>query len=301
MNKLDRFAGALVGLATGDAVGTTLEFKERGTFEPIDDMIGGGPFRLKPGQWTDDTSMALCLGASLIERGGFSPKDQMKRYCNWQEHGYMSSTGKCFDIGLTTQASLMKFRNTGEPFSGSTDPKKAGNGSLMRLAPAVLAFQSDFPQMMYFVGESSKTTHASPECVQACQIFAEILSRAIEGESKEQILKKTSVKCKGRLLDINNGKFKSKTIDEIDSSGYVVDCLEASLWCFYNTTNFRDAILMAANLGDDADTTAAVTGQIAGAYYGFTNIPKDWVSKLSMIDLIADMAMDLHTMSYPKS
>jgi ADP-ribosylglycohydrolase len=127
--KRDRVRGALIGLAVGDAVGTTVEFKPPGTFEPVTDMVGGGPFRLRPGEWTDDTSMALCLAESLIECGGFNARDQMERYVKWWKTGYLSSTGKFFDIRNTTREALARFLETGDPFAGSTDPRSADNGS----------------------------------------------------------------------------------------------------------------------------------------------------------------------------
>ena len=130
---VDRYRGCLLGLAVGDALGTTLEFQPPGSFEPTADKVGGGPFRLKPGQWTDDTSMALCLAESLIERRGFDPVDQLERYCCWYRTGHLSSTGRCFDIGSTTRAALHRFERTREPCCGSTDPATAGNGSIMRL------------------------------------------------------------------------------------------------------------------------------------------------------------------------
>src|SRR5687767_4800780 len=124
---IERYRGALLGLPIADAVGTTLEFKPPGTFTPIDDMVGGGLFHLKPGQWTDGTSMALCLAASLVERQGFEPRDQMERYVRWWQQGYMSSNGRCFDIGNTVSAALRHFQRSGEPLAGSTEPNTAGN------------------------------------------------------------------------------------------------------------------------------------------------------------------------------
>ena len=128
----DKYRGALLGLAVGDALGTTLEFKAPGTFKPITGMIGGGPFDLEPGQWTDDTSVALCLAESLIEKRSFDPKDQMDRYCRWRDPGYLSSTGRCFDIGNTVQNALSTYLRTSNPLSGSESPTTAGNGPLMR-------------------------------------------------------------------------------------------------------------------------------------------------------------------------
>ncbi len=161
MDLLERFQGSLLGLAVGDAVDTTLKFRPRGSFEPITDMIGGGPFDLEAGQWTDDTSMALCLAESLIEKKGFDPYDQMKKYLLWYLIGYMSSTGTCFDIGGTTKAALEAFERTGEPFSGPTNPRSSGNGSLMRLAPVPMFFFPDREAMIFYAGESSRTTHGS--------------------------------------------------------------------------------------------------------------------------------------------
>lgn len=136
---VSRARGCLLGLACGDAVGTSVEFSLPGSFEPLTDMVGGGPFQLAPGQWTDDTSMALCLAHSLIERSGFDARDQMNRYINWWQWGYCSATGDCFDIGMTVAASLQRYQATGEPLAGSVEPCTAGNGALMRLAPVVMA------------------------------------------------------------------------------------------------------------------------------------------------------------------
>lgn len=178
MNRLDRYRGALVGLAVGDAVGTTVEFQPRGSIEPLTDMVGGGPFRLKGGQWTDDTSMALCLAESLIARGGFDAHDQMTRYLNWWRWGHRSSTGECFDIGTTVRDALARFERTGDPWAGSDDPQTAGNGSLMRLAPVVLWAHPDLEQAKQLAAASSRTTHAAAEAVEACMLFAELMHRA---------------------------------------------------------------------------------------------------------------------------
>lgn len=184
----DRYRGALVGLAVGDALGTTLEFKSPGSFSPVDDMIGGGPFGLAPGEWTDDTSMALCLAASLVEMRAFDPADQMRRYLDWRRDGYMSSNGRCFDIGITVGAALDRFARSGDPFAGSTDPSSGGNGSLMRLAPEPLscAFQPD--AAIELSGDMPRTTHATPEPVDACRYFAGLVVGALSGESKAALL-----------------------------------------------------------------------------------------------------------------
>ncbi|RLU01839.1 ADP-ribosylglycohydrolase family protein [Ketobacter sp.] len=286
-----RYRGCLLGLAAGDAVGTTLEFREPGSFEPLTDMVGGGPFNLQAGQWTDDTSMALCLAHSLLHCQGFDPADQMQRYCAWRKEGYMSSNGRCFDIGVTVSEALSQFLSTGDPFSGSSNPFSAGNGSLMRLAPVVMYFSPNLQQVIHYCGESSRTTHAALECIDACRYFGSLLHLALTGTEKSRLLNSTEYTPETRKVSaVSRGEYQTKTPAQIKGSGYVVDCLEAALWCFYRTDNFRDAILMAANLGDDADTTAAVCGQIAGAFYGVEGIPAPWRNQLTMAAEIAQLS-----------
>jgi ADP-ribosyl-[dinitrogen reductase] hydrolase len=291
----DKYRGALLGLAVGDALGTTLEFKPPGTFYPIADMIGGGPFSLQPGQWTDDTSMALCLGESLVECRGFDPKDQMERYVRWWDDGYLSSTGRCFDIGITVSGALSRYLQTGEPFAGSTDPHTAGNGSLMRLAPIPLAFRAKSEQALWYAGESSRTTHGAPAAIEACKFYAALILAALSGASKEEILSPTLYH--GSLVpeihEIADGSYKQKNPPAIAGTGYVVKSLEAALWAFYRSDTFEKGALLAANLGDDADTTAAVYGLLAGAMYGVDSIPAKWLEKLAMREFIEQMADEL--------
>jgi ADP-ribosyl-[dinitrogen reductase] hydrolase len=295
----DRFRGCLLGLAAGDAVGTSAEFMPRGSFPPITGMQGGGPFALNPGEWTDDTSMALCLAHSLVEVGGFDAADQMRRYCDWQERGYMSSNGRCFDIGITVSRALERFRRTGEPFSGSSDPRTAGNGSIMRLAPIPMALHGQPELLNQWCADSSRTTHAASECLEACVLLGRMLQRALRGESKEQILfselshdfSQTSI----RLLA--EGHYRAHAPEVLRGSGYVIRSLEAALWCFWSTDNFEEAILTAANLGEDADTTAAVCGQLAGAHYGGRGLPPQWIETLVQADLVLDLADQLMDLS----
>ncbi len=294
IDREQRYQGCLLGLATGDAVGTTLEFQERGSFAPINDMVGGGPFKLKAGQWTDDTSMALCLAHSLVEKKAFEADDQMQRYCRWRDHGYMSSNGRCFDIGVTVSEALSTYQGSGEPFSGPTSPFAAGNGSLMRLAPVVMYYSPEPELVLYYAGESSRTTHGAKECVDACRYFATLLHTAFEGADKQAILTSSLYTPQTKKVSaISSGDYRQKSIDEIIGNGYVINCLEAALWCFANTDNYRDAVLTAANLGDDADTTAAVCGQIAGAFYGVEGIPDGWKAQLHMRTELEALAIQL--------
>ncbi|MDL5037988.1 ADP-ribosylglycohydrolase family protein [Comamonas resistens] len=302
MSTLDRFEGALLGLACGDAVGTTLEFQPRGSFAPLTDMVGGGPFSLKAGQWTDDTSMALCLAESLITKRACDPQDQMARYANWYQWGYWSSTGHCFDIGMATRAAIQEFLRSGNALAGSADPRSAGNGSLMRLAPVALMYGHDEAQLQAMAALSSRTTHAAPECLDACRLFAVALSRALAGGDKQQVLALSSLELDSpRIREIAEGTWMDKSREQISSSGYVVHSLEAALWCFARHDSFEAAVLEVANLGDDADTTAAITGQIAGAFWGRGGIPAHWLAKLHQEQDIRGLALSLHQLSDRRS
>ncbi|MES2403087.1 MAG: ADP-ribosylglycohydrolase family protein, partial [Pseudomonadota bacterium] len=231
IGQVSRYRGCLLGLAIGDAVGTTLEFATRGTFEAIDDMVGGGPFDLEPGQWTDDTSMALCLASSLIECNGFDADDQMRRYCRWRNEGYLSSTGKCFDIGNTVSDALQRYEATGNPYAGSTDPNAAGNGSIMRLAPVPMFYAHDINAAENFAAQSSRTTHGATECVDACRLLARILVRAMRGESKSNVLLADADHSDfaDRIAAVARGNYRGNPTSEIHGTGYVVQSLEAAL------------------------------------------------------------------------
>ncbi len=295
-----RYIGALAGLACGDAVGTTLEFTARDSHPPLTDMVGRGPFGLLAGEWTDDTSMALCLAESLITKSGFDANDQMARYLNWWKWGYMSSTGNCFDIGNTVRAALTRYHNDGNPYAGLEHPSTAGNGSLMRLAPIPLFYYPDTGKIIHYSAESSRTTHAAPEAIECCILFGLVIANALAAKSKAQVLQLDSALFKqDKLIAIANGDYLHKSRAQVTGSGYSVAALEAALWCFHHTDNFEAAILIAANLGDDADTTAAITGQIAGAYYGEPGIPRHWMEKLHMREEIVTMAKRLHEIAMP--
>ncbi|WP_410767713.1 ADP-ribosylglycohydrolase family protein [Fontibacillus sp. BL9] len=304
-SSLDRYKGCLVGLAVGDAIGTTVEFSAPGTFAPVTDMIGGGVFGLRAGQWTDDTSMALCLAESLLDKQGFDPKAQMARYHSWMMYGYLSSTGECFDIGNATKEAILNFERTGEGYSGSQDPNSAGNGSIMRLAPVPMFYGAEPERAIHFAELSSKTTHAATECIDACRGFAACLLGALHGWSKEDILSDKPIKefmgtapLGPKVGEVLGGSYKDSEPPLIRGTGYVVKSLEAALWAFYKSNTYEEGVLLAVNLGEDADTTAAVYGQLAGAYYGFAAIPDHWVNKLAYGDLIEDLAEQLYKHAY---
>lgn len=282
----DRAIGALLGLAVGDAVGTTLEFKSKPRFAVLEDMVGGGPFRLRPGEWTDDTAMALALGDSLIADAALDERDLMDRFLDWHQNGTYSCTGRCFDIGVTTSAALGRYRRNGNPFAGSADPHASGNGALMRLSPVAIRHWRDRQMLVDVAERQTRTTHGSPQTLAASSLYARMLADAIAGKSLTAILT-------GPLSDEVEGGFRGLHRDAITGSGYVVKSLQAAIWAVNRTTSFRSAILLAANLGDDADTTAAIAGQLAGAVYGASCIPADWLAKLAWRERLEDAAAKL--------
>ena len=295
-----RYRGALLGLAVGDALGTTLEFQPPGSFEPIADMLGGGPFGLEPGQWTDDTAMALCLAESLIETKGFDPVDQLRRYLSWYREGVNSSTGECFDIGLTTRAALHRFEETGEPYPGATHERSAGNGSIMRLAPVPLAFAADIEEVAELASESSRTTHGAAAAVDACRFLGVAIATAVGGAGKDAVLSKELWSGEALVPEISavvTGSYKRKSPPEIRGGGYVVHSLEAALWALHRSATFEEGALLAVNLGDDADTTGAVYGQLAGAVYGEEAIPASWLDLLASRGRIQELADGLYALS----
>jgi ADP-ribosylglycohydrolase len=314
----DQYRGCLLGLAIGDALGTTLEFNRPGSFTPINDIVGGGPFHLKAGEWTDDTSMALCLAESLITKNGFDPIDQMERYLKWYKKGHLSSNGICFDIGITTLSSLMKFKESREPYCGPTDEYSAGNGSLMRLAPVPLFYANNPEIAIIMSSESSRTTHQAPVAIDACRYLGALIvglvherssstiSNKDKNNKKEEILSPFYTPIDGywnkcpldsKLTDVINGSFKRLNPPDIKGSGYVLKTLEAALWAFYSSNTFEEGCLMAVNLGNDADTTGAIYGQLAGALYGETGIPMRWLSTLAYKEKIIEMADKIYRLS----
>lgn len=298
-NRHSRYLGCLLGLAAGDALGTTVEFSPPGTFAPLTDMVGGGPFSLNAGEWTDDTSMALCLAESLVTTGDFDPADQMDRYLAWWRKGHLSSTGRCFDIGLTVSSALRRYEQSGDPWAGSTDPYSAGNGSIMRLAPVPMRYANDPVTAVANSAASSRTTHAAATCLDACRYFGGLITGALLGHGKAELLAPNYAPVPNvsseqplcaEIAAIAAGSFRQKEPPEIAGTGYVVRSLEAALWAFDRSTSFEDGCLRAANLGDDADTTAAVYGQLAGAYYGVAGIPPRWLDRLAQRDVIETLA-----------
>ncbi|MCC5952029.1 MAG: ADP-ribosylglycohydrolase family protein [Acidimicrobiia bacterium] len=295
---LDRAIGTLMGLACGDAVGTTVEFRTPGSFEPLTDMVGGGPFRLNAGEWTDDTSMALCLAESILDCGGLDPSDQLRRYLLWADEGYLSSNGRCFDIGGTTGAGLERYRRTGEPFEdpANVDQESAANGSLMRLAAVPIRWHAAPEVAAAMAGESSRTTHGATRPVDACRLLGAIVAGLIGGEDADVVLAPDYWSwgpLHPAVEAVARGSWRHKEPPQIRGTGYCIDALEAALWAVGRAEDVEDAILRAANLGDDADTTAAIAGQIAGARWGASAIPARWLDTVVGAARIRSLAEQL--------
>jgi ADP-ribosyl-[dinitrogen reductase] hydrolase len=265
--RYDKLKGCFFGLAVGDALGVPLEFEIRDTHPVVTDMIGKGPFNLKPGEWTDDTSMALCLADSLISCKGFNPTDVMNSFVHWWLEGEHSHTGTCFDIGQTTVAALRNYMEFDNPWAGSTSPSSSGNGSIMRLAPIPIFYKYNLYDCITYAQEQSKLTHASFDCVETCGKMAACLWNLASGAKWDDFV----------YVD----QYKNIPRDDVQSSGYVIHTWEAALWAVSNTSSFEEALILAVNLANDSDTVGAVTGQLAGALYGYESIPERWIKNLA--------------------
>ena len=335
-DMLRRIQGSILGLAIGDALGAPVEFRPHGYMveNPVSDMQDGGTWGLKAGQWTDDTSMALCLAASLIVKGGFSGYDQLVRYKKWYRDGYMSSTGSCFDIGASTRHAVKEFEGrqrqaaktlqtqwgikVSEQFFDKTIEDKlsqvqldvqcgatdaAGNGPLMRLAPIPLFYFLSMPDAIQNAGSSASFTHDDIRAIDACRYYSALIWSAIHGVSKQDLLNSKffdqhfKKPLHDEVMTVVRGSYKSKNgyEDGIRGKGFIINSLEAALWAFYNDNDsFETGALLAVNLGDDTDTTGAIYGQLAGAVYGIDGIPQRWRDQLFQSNFLITLANGLY-------
>lgn len=294
----DRRRGTLIGLAVGDALGAAVEFQRPGSFTPVTGYRSGGPHGLEAGAWTDDTSMALALADSIAV--GWDLDDQADRYVAWWKTGKYSVIGRCFDIGVTTRSALANHVAKRDALaSGKRSEQASGNGSIMRLAPVPIRYAPLYPnqiaELSRLAEESSLPTHASEQCLSACRYLATVLAALIHGEPRDQVLAPdwgplkqiNAIKPLHPLIQkIAAGSFQAKQPPEIRGSGWVVESLEAALWAFHDAESFEQAVLRGVNLGDDADTTGAVCGQLAGAYWGESGIPEPLRTGLKRSDLL---------------
>lgn len=297
---LKKYQGSLIGLAVGDALGVPAEFKMVGEFEPITDFCDDYRFSLPAGHWSDDTAMALCLANSLIEKNGFDPKDQIEKYKKWLDTGYCSSTGKSVGVGTVIQKALSLYKKGDvDPYIAISFPFSDGNGTLMKIAPIPLFFKDTPEDAMKYARLSSKVTHGSELAADACVYYTGLIIGALNNVNKEELLSELYSPIKNfwqsnhlsyEIENVARGSFKTKKSTSIQGSGYVVKSLEAALWAFYHSDSFEEGVLKAVNLGDDADTTGAIYGQLAGAYYGLEKIPEKWRRNVSMREEILEIA-----------
>ena len=275
---------AIMGLVVGDALGVPVEFKARDTFH-VDDMIGYGTYNQPPGTWSDDSSLTLATMESVIRNGGIDPADMMKNFSMWLNNGVFTPYGEVFDVGGTTEAAIRRFQNGVEPLKcGLNHYKHNGNGSLMRILPLAL-----FPSSVNDINNVSSLTHAHEISRRACRLYVGTAEQLLKGASLWEV-----VGCSGIWVKEFDRipKIYKLNRDEIKSTGYVVDTLEAALWCVYHTRSYRDCVLEAVNLGGDTDTIAAVAGGLAGIIYGCggeSGIPDEWIAQIARKDWISDL------------
>ena len=289
-NLRDRFLGALIGLAVGDALAAATQFRKAGTFTAVGDLLGGGPFDLPRGAWSDDTSMALCLAESLLEANGFDPRDQVERYRRWQQQGYLSATGQCLGITAGTAKALAQAQWRRQLFSGSHDPNQLDPEVLSRVAPAVMFYFSNPADAITFASEQARTTCQAPAAVEACKLLAAWLLEALAGKPKAALLAPPAELLDLAALRSGASAIAAGAAAAEPSAGNVLEALDAAVWAFRSTDNFRDGALKAANLGANSDVVAAVYGQLAGAHYGVGAIPATWRTSLVGRELIEGLA-----------
>lgn len=294
----EKIRNTLYGAIVADALGVPVEFKDRGYLKknPVTDMIGYGTYNLPKGSWSDDSSMTLCLAESIGRLKGIDYADVMKNFYDWFKHSKFTPDHHVFDIGRTCHTAIMNFRQGIEPVDcGLTDEQSNGNGSLMRISPLPLYLFQQFgadamskEEAFELIHNVSRLTHGHKISLIGCDIYCSVMIEILNGTKKEEVLQRALPKigeyvrhnphyapALAKYDRITHMSFARLSEDKIKSSGYVVDTLEAALWCFLTTENYRDCVLKAVNLGSDTDTVACVAGSIAGLYYG--EIPEAWI------------------------
>ena len=291
----ERFQGALVGLAVGDAVAAHTQFRKPGTFAPVGDMLGGGPFDLPRGAWTDDTAMALLLAESLLEREGFDAHDQVQRFARWQRDGYGSATGHCVGIAANVARSLATAQYKRQPFAGSHDPEQLDKDALSRVAPVVMFYFADPGTAISRSAEAARITAQAPLVLDCVRLLAAMLHQALSGRDKAAVLKPprdswATPNTRLEVLALYDGLYAQRPAADITGGGHILQSLEAALWAFHSSDSFREGALLAANLGRDSDVVTATYGALAGAHHGVSAIPGIWRNSLMKKDVIIDTA-----------
>lgn len=317
---MDRLKGSIYGFIIGDALGVPVEFfkKEFLDSHPVVDMLSSAYRNTSVGYWSDDTAMTLCTMESISELNMISYRDIMDKFKLWVEKGYMTSGDVCFGIGQRTIKALNLYNKElknpnyskdqdddswitkiGELSVGENEKNFSGNGSLMRMLPVVLFLKysdKNIKQKIDVISKMSSLTHSSVDCIMACAYYMILIENILNGKDKKESIELTNTLFKEEYSDENNIKFEeiinmknfTNDIDNLKTTGYVVDTLATSLWCFYNCDDYKNTVLTAVNLGGDTDTIAAIAGSLSGLYYGYGSIPSDWISKLMKKEMIED-------------
>jgi ADP-ribosyl-[dinitrogen reductase] hydrolase len=294
----------LMGVCVGDALGVPVEFTSRSERlqSPVTSMLGYGTWDQPPGTWSDDSSLTLCLAECLCE--AYSLDAIARSFYLWYTEGYWGAHGKVFDIGGTTRQAIISWHRGTSPLkAGGTDERSNGNGSLMRILPMAYFYQTlTFGELIERVHQVSCITHGHLRSQMACGIYISIAVELLAGIEPKAAYLQGLEKIQAIYSDIEyatekphfdrvfSGKIAHLAIGEINSGGYVIDTLEASLWCLLNSSSYAEAVLQAVNLGGDTDTTGAVTGGLAGIYYGWENIPRQWRDQIARKQDIIDLA-----------
>lgn len=286
----ERFLGSLLGLATGDALAAATQYRRPKSFPNVGDLLGGGPFDLPRGAWSDDTAMALCLAESLAEKDQFDPRDQLQRYLRWQREGHLSATGQCLGITASTARALALGQRRRQPYSGSHDPTQLDPEPLSRVAPAVLFSFADVGQAIQAGGDAARVTCQAPLVVDACRLLAALVHAALRGEQRAQLLKPPLALFSARPLHREVETLLGSLDEPARANGGAIDVLRLALRAFTATDNFRDGALLAVNQGGNSDAIGAVYGQLAGAHYGVNAIPPGWLAALALRAKIESLA-----------
>lgn len=291
----ERFTGALLGLAVCDALAAATQYRKPGSFTPVGDLLGGGPFDLPRGAWTDDTAMSLCVADSFVERGGFDPVDQIERFARWQRDGYLSATGQCVGItaGVTRALGAARWRR--QRFPGSHDPTQLDPEVLTRIAPAVMFHFNDPAAAVAMAADLARTTCQAPLALDACRVLATALHAALAGRDKAVILQGVrdlgaSGTLRPEVAAIATGGYRDMLGAPAGAQSTALDVLGCVLGAFEATATLREGALLCANRGRDSDVLTAAYGQLAGAHYGAAAIPAAWRNSLVKKDLIVDFA-----------
>jgi ADP-ribosyl-[dinitrogen reductase] hydrolase len=296
----ERFQGALMGLAVGDALAAHTQFRKPGSFAAVGDLLGGGPFDLPRGAWTDDTAMALLLAESLLERGGFDAHDQVQRFARWQREGYGSATGQCVGIAANVARALATAQYKRQPFAGSHDPEQLDKDALSRVAPVVMFFFADATAAINRAVEATRITAQAPLVLDCVRLLAAMIRQALAGRDKSAILRPPRddwfhSHTRLEVLALYEGSYTRRSPPEITGGGHIVQALEAALWAFHGSDSFREGALLAANLGRDSDVVTATYGALAGAHHGVSAIPGIWRNSLIKQEVVLETADRLLT------